>query len=706
MSLRAFLATTIFILALPLVLLHVAAAEVVGHFTQVEGRVDLLKGGKLPATPVKIQDGVEPGDILRTKSLSKAQVTFIDNSVITVSPESRIAIEEYQFNAAQKQRNAVLNIFQGLTHVIVNKLFKLDEPDFVVKTQTAVMGVRGTDFGVRIHPNSTTVLNFQGAVQVGNIFPEVGQLFRRAAKIAFSWGSGGHWVTLGDMQGSTVGRGMPPTLPFVITAQDQQQFMNQMSSGMLGRSGGQGTGTVTGGGGASTGGLTGGSTTGGTSGGTTGGGTDLGGNTGGIDNGIGNNTVNGLNTVTIPPEAGGGNTGGGTTGGGTTGGGTTGGGTTPTTQTYAFTQTTQSTWTSASTDGITNSITSTGWGVRTGVATAGALALPASYTGYFSDSSTGDRTVVQGSLYPAASTGVSTSTLTGTVTGVAGGTLTGTGTMTGTSSFGQTTSFTGVITIDSSGVLTFTYGGVNGTSTISSQARLASATGTTTYTPGNYFTQTLYGAMANTSSSSTTPPYSVQSTTTPSGWAGATTNTGPLAQYYAITLAGSQTSPWGFSYLGQNYDSLAGTMQGVVNPTTQQGAATITSFNQDSPFVSSLATPPSPYLFGAGANAALPIVTTINSIDPTTGVISGTVHTTDYQDGKYASGVYALTQTPQATPVAPITGDYNFTETYTGAFMLNGSSVSPGATNSSGYGYRSGTGGPGLLLQWLFQFLR
>ena len=30
------------------------AAEVAGRFTEVEGRVDVLKGGKLPAVPAKI----------------------------------------------------------------------------------------------------------------------------------------------------------------------------------------------------------------------------------------------------------------------------------------------------------------------------------------------------------------------------------------------------------------------------------------------------------------------------------------------------------------------------------------------------------------------------------------------------------------------------------------------------------------------------
>jgi hypothetical protein len=221
------------ILALQVGLLTPAQSEVVGSITQVEGRVDLLKGGKLPATPVKLQDKLEPGDVLRTKSLSKAQITFIDNSIITLSPESRLAIDEYQFNPAQQKRNAVLNLFQGMAHVVVDKLFKVDHPDFVIKTQTAVTGVRGTDFGIRLQPNSSTILNFQGLTQVANIFPEVSQLSRRAFKAAYAFGPPGSpgSVLLKDMQGTTVARGLPPTLPFSITAEDREQFMNQLSSG-------------------------------------------------------------------------------------------------------------------------------------------------------------------------------------------------------------------------------------------------------------------------------------------------------------------------------------------------------------------------------------------------------------------------------------------------------------------------------------------
>jgi len=216
----------------------IAGGATVGRFTLVEGRVDLLKDGNLPAAVVKVDDAVGSGDVIRTKSLSRAQITFIDNSTLTISPESRIAIEEFTFDAAQNKRSAVLKLFQGLALAVVNKIIKADEPDFVVKTHTAIVGVRGTEFGMRLSPNSSTIMNFMGSTQVGNIFPEVSRLFLKAFKVAFSfgWNNGSNrWVLLKAMQGTTVGLNLPPTQPFTITQQDRMQFMRQLATNASGR---------------------------------------------------------------------------------------------------------------------------------------------------------------------------------------------------------------------------------------------------------------------------------------------------------------------------------------------------------------------------------------------------------------------------------------------------------------------------------------
>lgn len=215
------------ILILIMGLVVAAPAEVAGRLTMLEGRVDLLKGGQLPSVEAKLEDTVSPGDVLRTKSLSKAQITFIDNTVMTISPESRIAVEEYMFDSDHGKRSAVVNLFQGMVLTVVSKIFKSEKPDFIIKTHTAVLGVRGTEVGVRLSPNDSTFLNFQGLTRVRNLFPEVsGDLFRKAAKVAISFDKG--YVDLGDMQGTTVARGLPPTLPYTITDQDRQMFMRQL----------------------------------------------------------------------------------------------------------------------------------------------------------------------------------------------------------------------------------------------------------------------------------------------------------------------------------------------------------------------------------------------------------------------------------------------------------------------------------------------
>ena len=212
-------------------------AEVVGHVTRVEGRVELLKGGKLPAAEAKAQDGVEPGDVIRTKALSKAQITFLDNTTVTISPEARIAIEEYLFDPAKGKRSAVLQLFQGLAHFVVSQVYKVQEPDFIVKTHTAAMGVRGTDVGIRLTPNDTTFLCFKGVVRVANIFPEVGGAgLKRAEKTALAFGNA--FLDLNGMQGSVVARGLPPTLAFTLTDQDRQLFDRGMQYGPQGRSSG------------------------------------------------------------------------------------------------------------------------------------------------------------------------------------------------------------------------------------------------------------------------------------------------------------------------------------------------------------------------------------------------------------------------------------------------------------------------------------
>lgn len=192
-----------------------AGAAPVGTFTLVEGQVDLLRAGKLPATPARVQDPVAVGDVVRTKSLSRAQIRFVDHTVLSIAPESRVTIEEYLFDGAKGERQATLQILRGLVHTAVEKVFPREEPDFVIKTHTAVLGVRGTRWYTKLLPLSTDVYTEEGQLEVRNLLPEIIGV-----------------QVLQPLQFSRVSQFLPPTLPLPITPQDLKHLEEQMKTGL------------------------------------------------------------------------------------------------------------------------------------------------------------------------------------------------------------------------------------------------------------------------------------------------------------------------------------------------------------------------------------------------------------------------------------------------------------------------------------------
>jgi hypothetical protein len=196
-----------------------AQAEAVGRFIEVEGLVDILRQGKLPALPAKVQEAVELSDVIRIKSASRAQIQFIDDSIITLAPGSRLAIDQYSYNAAKKERQAVLQVFSGLAHTLVKKIHQVNHPDFILKTPTAVIGVRGTDWYTVLGINITDIYNASGKTEISNIFPDV------PGKVLLS----------GPMF-TRVGCNLPPTVPMPLDPNELKLLHNNLNAKTAGNS--------------------------------------------------------------------------------------------------------------------------------------------------------------------------------------------------------------------------------------------------------------------------------------------------------------------------------------------------------------------------------------------------------------------------------------------------------------------------------------
>jgi len=98
---------------------------------------------------------IKPGDVLNTQKDSFAQVKMSDGSQVTLRPHSTLKIEQYRFNKdAPKDDSAVFNLIKGGLRSVTGLIGKRGDLDaYKMRTSTATIGIRGTDFSARLCAN-------------------------------------------------------------------------------------------------------------------------------------------------------------------------------------------------------------------------------------------------------------------------------------------------------------------------------------------------------------------------------------------------------------------------------------------------------------------------------------------------------------------------------------------------------------------------
>lgn len=124
----------------------------------VAGNITLLDGSS-NITRLKQQIQAKEGldidnkDIINTHDETKMQITFNDNTLVTLGSLTTFEVEE--FLQDDENQKATLSIKEGAFKVITGKIGKLAPQNFTLKTKNAYIGIRGTIFTGEInHDNS------------------------------------------------------------------------------------------------------------------------------------------------------------------------------------------------------------------------------------------------------------------------------------------------------------------------------------------------------------------------------------------------------------------------------------------------------------------------------------------------------------------------------------------------------------------------
>lgn len=124
------------------------AGEPAGQIKRMQGEVSIVRNQQVIAATPGLT--VEAKDRLRTGKDGSVGMTTTDNSLISLGPNSQLVIEQYAFNQQTQDGNIGVRFLKGSFAVISGLLAKMQPAKAKYVTPTATIGIRGTEFVVRI----------------------------------------------------------------------------------------------------------------------------------------------------------------------------------------------------------------------------------------------------------------------------------------------------------------------------------------------------------------------------------------------------------------------------------------------------------------------------------------------------------------------------------------------------------------------------
>ena len=152
-----------------LLLASAVRAEDVGTVAAVRGAAEIGRGGVRTAAAVGM--AVQLGDELHTGDDGQLRVVFRDDSVIDLTENSSLVVDQQVFDPAASSFSSVMRLVAGRARALVGEYYRTPGAAYQVETPTAVAGVRGTSFLVVYDPDSdaTEVIGIDGRIEVRSL---------------------------------------------------------------------------------------------------------------------------------------------------------------------------------------------------------------------------------------------------------------------------------------------------------------------------------------------------------------------------------------------------------------------------------------------------------------------------------------------------------------------------------------------------------
>lgn len=118
----------------------------IGSITELKGAGQVVREDVFQAA---LQFGIESYDNVKTAN-GRVGITFLDDSKVRLTEHSQLIIDEFIFDPNPSKSKMALQFASGTARFITGKLATIDKENISIKTPSATIGIRGTDFTVTV----------------------------------------------------------------------------------------------------------------------------------------------------------------------------------------------------------------------------------------------------------------------------------------------------------------------------------------------------------------------------------------------------------------------------------------------------------------------------------------------------------------------------------------------------------------------------
>jgi hypothetical protein len=140
------------------------AAAFVAQAVKTRGDIRITRDGS--DITCSMGTAIQLGDVIKTGPGARLRLRFVDGSILALGENTKLSIDLFAVDAANKSRTVVLTVLEGIVNAAAAKSNE-NKFDYQIKTESGYSAVRGTRWVVQFQKALMSVYVLNGTVEMG-----------------------------------------------------------------------------------------------------------------------------------------------------------------------------------------------------------------------------------------------------------------------------------------------------------------------------------------------------------------------------------------------------------------------------------------------------------------------------------------------------------------------------------------------------------